>query len=134
MGNVAEKVTGAEKTRPVRLGVKLLQDVELERQRVGRTLSGQVEHWVRLGRAFEAMPGLTVAQQRQALDEVELAPEDFTDNVKVIAVLRGQAPIFDLDPAERELFDDVLAMLTVTPALAKGFADMRAENARRGSR
>lgn len=135
MSNVAEKATIAAKTRPVRIDVDLLSEVEQERQRLGRTLSGQVEHWVRLGRAFEAMPGLTVAQQRMGLEDVKMRPEDFTDNVAVIAALYGERGILDLAEDERILFDDVLAMLVVTPALERGFAQVRKENAAvRGNR
>ncbi len=121
MANITDSADRAEQTRPVRLGLSLLASADQERRRAGRTLSGQVEHWARLGRVYEAFPGLTVAQQRTALDWVDLRPEDVTDNPRVIAALRGEVGVMDLTAADRAAFDDVLAIMTAAPTPQHGF-------------
>lgn len=121
--------TVAETTRALRIASDLIRIAQTEGKVSGRSAGGQVEHWARIGRAIEQMPGMTLTLQRQALEEGFMDPEELTDNVDVIAALRGEQSVLTLSAAERDLFDEVLGMLTVSPVLAKGFERVRAENA-----
>lgn len=124
-----------DKTKPLRIAVDLIHEAQVEGKVTGRTPGSQLEHWARLGRAVERAPGMTVALQREAVEHGTMDPEELTDNVRVIAALRGQRGIDDFSDAERDLFDELLGMLDVSPQLAQGFERVREENAAaRGAR
>lgn len=118
-----------DKTKPLRIAVDLIREAQDEGKVTGRTPGSQLEHWARIGRAVERAPGMTVALQRQAVEHGSIDPEELTDNVRVIAALRGECGIDGFSEAERDLFDELLGMLDVTPQLARGFERIRQENA-----
>lgn len=115
-----------DKTKPLRIAVDLIQEAQDEGRVTGRSAGSQVEHWARIGRAIERAPGMTVALQRQAVEQGVLDVEELTDNVRVIAALRGQRGIDDFSEAERDLFDELLVMLEVSPQLERAFAEAAA--------
>jgi len=66
--------------------IKLPQDLVEQARREGavfsRSISGQVEHWARLGQALEAAPGFTLDRVRAALegkfDPADLSEDEWT--------------------------------------------------------
>lgn len=61
-----------------------------------RSLAGQAEHWMRLGRAFEAHP-------QAGFEQVQ-------------AALRGELSVDDLDPADRQRFFTNYMQTAATPS------------------
>lgn len=79
----------------VKLPTDLVDAARAEAQLFQRSISGQVEHWAKLGRAVEATPGMT-------LDRVR-------------AALAGQVDPGELEEGEFALFDDLLDQRMTLP-------------------
>jgi len=75
-------------TTSVRLPDELVDQARRDANVFSRTVSGQIEHWLKLGLALEATPGLTLDRVRAAL-ETRLDPDE-------------------LEAAEREIYEDLL--------------------------
>ncbi len=52
----------------VKLKADLVDEARREAQTFNRSLGGQIEHWVRLGRALESAPGIPVSRVRETLE------------------------------------------------------------------
>lgn len=63
-------------TCSVRLSTALLEDARREAEVFHRTISGQLEHWVKLGQAFEAAPGCGMDRVRAALIAADTKPNE----------------------------------------------------------
>ncbi len=83
-------------TTSVRLPDELVDQARREANVFSRTVSGQIEHWLKLGRALEATPGLTLDRVRAAL-ETRLDPDE-------------------LEAAEREIYEDLLGQSLDKPS------------------
>jgi hypothetical protein len=57
----------AAKHASVKLSTEFLADARKEAEAFNRSLGAQVEHWARLGRAFENTPGIGIDRVREAL-------------------------------------------------------------------
>ncbi len=71
----------------LKVSSELLDDARREAPIFSRSLSGQVEHWARLGQAVEHAPGFTLDRVRAALE--------------------GRFSTADLEPDEMEIFMDL---------------------------
>ena len=81
----------------LRLRRELIEAARDEAELFGRSTAAQIEHWVRLGRAFEAARGATTERVRQAL--------------------QGRLPIDALSEVEQDaVFDGMLDAYTDPPA------------------
>lgn len=67
----------------IRISTTLIDDARREAPVFSRSLSGQVEHWARLGQAIEAAPGFTLDRVRAAL-EGQFSPTDLSDDEQEI--------------------------------------------------
>jgi hypothetical protein len=91
-------------TVSVRISNDLIEAARREAAVFTRTLSGQIEHWVKLGRVAESAPGFTAERMRAALmgqmdaDELNAAEREIYED------MAGEALSSPL-PAEREFFD-----------------------------
>lgn len=83
-------------TRPIRLSANFVHQAEQEASLLHRSIAGQVEHWARIGQAFETAPGYT-------LDRVKLA-------------LAARYDADKLDATEREYFDEALGDALGSPS------------------
>lgn len=72
-----------------------------------RSIAGQAEHWLRLGRAVEADPRFGFARVDQAL--------------------RGLLKVDELSEAEQDLYFDQLPYQPTSEAVVKAYADLGAE-------
>lgn len=76
----------------IKLPADLVEDARIEGALFSRSISGQVEHWARLGQALEAMPGFPLSRVRAALegrvDEAALSD----DEMRMLDELRFAAP------------------------------------------
>lgn len=79
----------------VRLPDELVEEARLH----SRTVSGQIEHWAKLGHAVETTPGFTLDRVRAAFEQ-RFDPEDLT-------------------AAEREIFEDLRGAAMDAPSKAK---------------
>lgn len=61
----------------VKLSAEFLDTARREAEMFNRSLGAQVEHWARMGRAFESAPGVGVDRVRAAL-QGKLTVEDLT--------------------------------------------------------
>lgn len=52
----------------VKLKAELVDEARREAETFNRSLGGQIEHWVRLGRALESAPGMQVSRVRETLE------------------------------------------------------------------
>jgi hypothetical protein len=52
----------------IKLPTDLIEDARRDAAVFHRSIGGQVEHWARIGRAFEKIPGYTLDRVRAALD------------------------------------------------------------------
>ena len=52
----------------VKLASGLVDEARREAELLNRSLGGQIEHWARLGRAIENLPGFTLERVRDTLD------------------------------------------------------------------
>ncbi|MBS0174284.1 MAG: hypothetical protein JSR64_09645 [Nitrospira sp.] len=82
-------------TSSIRLSETLVADARRDAEVFNRTISGQVEHWARLGQAIEAAPGFDLTRVRAALD--------------------GRFNADLLSPDERDIFEDLLGEALATP-------------------
>ena len=81
----------------LRLRRELVEAAREEAELFGRSTAAQIEHWARLGRAFEAARGATTERVRQAL--------------------QGRLPIETLGEVEQDaVFDGMLDAYTDPPA------------------
>lgn len=66
----------------IKLPADLVEDARVEGALFSRSISGQVEHWARLGQALEAMPGFPLSRVRAALegkvDEAALSDDELS--------------------------------------------------------
>lgn len=92
-------------TTSIRLSDTLVSDARRDAETFNRTISGQIEYWVRLGRAVESLPGFDLRRVRAALD--------------------GQFDAGMLSLDEKQIFEDRLGEAFVTPS-AKSIAFMQA--------
>jgi len=70
----------------IKLSSAFVDEARKEAEVLNRSVGAQVEHWARLGRAFENTPGVGIDRVRGALE--------------------GRLKIEDLDTSEREAFYD----------------------------
>lgn len=82
-------------TSSIRLPDSLVEDARSNAMAFKRTISGQLEHWARLGQAIEAAPGFDLARIR--------------------AVLDGRFNADMLSPEEMEIYEDLLGEALATP-------------------
>lgn len=52
----------------IKLASDLVEAARTEGALLNRSIAGQVEHWVKLGRSFEKSPGITLDRVRAALE------------------------------------------------------------------
>ncbi|WP_435104905.1 TA system antitoxin ParD family protein [Arhodomonas sp. AD133] len=83
----------------VRLPNELVEEARKEARVYNRTVSGQIEHWVKLGRTVETTPGFTLDRVRAAFEQ-RFDPDDLT-------------------AAEREIFEDLRGAAMDAPSKAK---------------
>lgn len=83
-------------TSSIRLSDALVADARSDAEAFNRTISGQVEHWARLGQAIEAAPGFDLTRVRAALD--------------------GRFNADLLSPEELEYFEDLMAQSFLSPS------------------
>lgn len=67
----------------LKLSSALVDDARRDAPVFNRSLSGQVEHWARLGQAIEAAPGFTLDRIRAVLDG-KFSPSDLEDDEQAI--------------------------------------------------
>ncbi len=72
----------------IKLSRGLVEEARKEAELLHRSLGSQIEHWVKLGRAFENTPGVGIDRVRAALE--------------------GRQSLQDLNDAERDQFYDLL--------------------------
>jgi hypothetical protein len=91
----------------IKLTAELVDQARRDAAVFSRSISGQVEHWARIGQAIEAAPGFT-------LDRVH-------------AALEGRMSAADLTEDEWRIFDDLQweASAEPTEAAKKFFAELR---------
>lgn len=96
-------------TEMIQLSDDFAQQARREAEGANRSVGAQVEHWARLGRAFEQAPGYT--------------PD------RVQAALRGEFNLDDLSEDEQRLFYDLLddSFDTPTKESQAFFAQLKAE-------
>ena len=82
----------------LRLRRELIDAARGEAELFGRSTAAQVEHWARLGRAFEAARGATTGRVRQALQG--RLPVEALDEVEQDAVFDGMLDAYVDPPAE----------------------------------
>ena len=58
----------ATKFASVKLGASLVDEARREAGTLNRSVGGQIEHWARLGRAFEQAPGVTLDRVKASLE------------------------------------------------------------------
>lgn len=63
----------------IKLPADLVDEARREAAVFSRSISGQVEHWARIGKAIEAAPGFTLDRVRAALDG-RCDPEELTEH------------------------------------------------------
>lgn len=85
----------ATTTSSIRLSDALVADARRDAATFNRTISGQLEHWARLGQAIEAAPGFDMTRIRAALD--------------------GRFSADMLSPDEMEIYEDLLIEALSTP-------------------
>lgn len=85
----------ATETSSIRLSDTLVTDARRDAEVFKRTISGQLEHWARLGQAIEAAPGFDLTRIRAALD--------------------GRFDPDTLSPDEMEIYEDLLGEALATP-------------------
>lgn len=74
----------------LKLSAALVSDARRDAPVFNRSLSGQVEHWARLGQAIEAAPGFTLDRVRAALDG-KFSPSHLEDDEQeIFFALLGQ--------------------------------------------
>ncbi|MDR1425064.1 MAG: ParD-like family protein [Azoarcus sp.] len=85
------------------ISVRISHDlVDAARQAAGvftRTLSGQLEHWAKLGQALERAPGFTTERMR--------------------ATLEGRMDLDTLPAAERKIYKDIASKCRETSAVRR---------------
>lgn len=91
----------------LKLSSDLVEQARNEATLFGRSISGQVEYWVRLGQSVESTPGFTLDRVRRALAG-ELEPGDLT---------AAELPYYD-DSFLQQLIDPPL--LTADQLAARG--------------
>lgn len=91
-------------TTSIRLSDTLISEARRDAETFNRTISGQIEYWVRLGQAVEAVPGF--------------------DMQRVRAALAGQFDAELLSPDEKQVFEDHLGESFASPS-AKSTTFMR---------
>jgi ParD-like antitoxin of type II ParDE toxin-antitoxin system len=67
----------------IKLSAALVDEARRDAPVFSRSLSGQVEHWARLGQAVESAPGFTLERVRAALDGT-FSPSDLEDDEQAI--------------------------------------------------
>jgi len=92
----------------VKLNRDLVEEARREAELFSRSLGGQIEHWARLGRAVENLPGLSQGAIRRCL--------------------AGELPIESLSEREQEvLFDSLAGAFRDPPASVRdGYAALGA--------
>jgi hypothetical protein len=83
----------------VKLSAEFLDTARREAEMFNRSLGAQVEHWARMGRAFEGAPGVGVDRVRAAL-QGKLTLEDLTSDEQA-AVMDRLGESWDLDTQAR---------------------------------
>ena len=63
----------------IKLSVDLVDQARVDAGVFHRSIGGQVEHWARLGQAFEQVPGYTLDRVRAAL-EGRFSPDDLSED------------------------------------------------------
>ena len=63
----------------IKLSVDLVDQARVDAGVFQRSIGGQVEHWARLGQAFEQVPGYTLDRVRAAL-EGRFNPDDLSED------------------------------------------------------
>ncbi|MDR1462619.1 MAG: ParD-like family protein [Azoarcus sp.] len=91
-------------TISVRISNDVVEAARREALLFTRTLSGQLEHWVKLGQAVESAPGFTTERMRAALAGQLDADELNADEREVYEDSAGEALSRPL-PAELAFFD-----------------------------
>ncbi|MDR0716521.1 MAG: ParD-like family protein [Azoarcus sp.] len=96
-------------TVSVRISSDLVEAARREAMMFTRTLSGQLEHWAKLGQAIESVPSFTTERMR--------------------AALQGRLDADRLDAAEREIYEDLAgeALASPLPAELEFFDALRRE-------
>ncbi len=94
----------------VRLSSATMDEARKEAVLMDRSISSQVEHWARIGRAIESMPGF--------------------DHRKVAQALNGLGRIEDMTEREKAVFNDTHRKLMKTPGqqALDHFARLRAQD------
>jgi hypothetical protein len=82
----------------IKLSADLVDQARREAPVFSRSISGQVEHWARLGQALEAAPGFTLDRVRAALE--------------------GRLEAADLTEDEWRIFDDLQFQSVIEPTEA----------------
>jgi hypothetical protein len=83
-------------TSSIKLPDPLVADARRDAQTFHRTISGQLEHWARLGQAIETAPGF--------------------DMTRIRAALEGRFNADMLSPDEMEIYEDLLGEALMTPS------------------
>jgi len=92
-------------TSSIRLSDTIVAQARRDAETFNRTISGQIEYWVRLGQAVESVPGFDVDRVRAALN--------------------GQLDVRLLSHNELMAFEESLGNALATPS-AKSIQDMKA--------
>lgn len=67
----------------IKLSTDLVDDARRYAPVFNRSISGQIEHWARLGQAIETAPGFTLTHIRAVL-EGRFSPSDLSDNEQTV--------------------------------------------------
>lgn len=73
-----------------------------------RSLAGQAEHWMRLGRAFETNPVFGYAKVEQALKAL-VSPDDLTTDEQELYFEKLASSHWESSPTETQFFESMLA-------------------------